>query len=174
MSRKIYFVYILYGAAARNFRDKAVSEFQTTWNKCVRRIFNLPYTTDTRFFPHILEISTVTDQIYGRFLKMVKTMEQSNNIRVQYITKLSKISAKSIIGSNMRIICRRLKLDNISQVINMGSCMVKKTYIQECTVEDHIALSVIQKLRSCMSGTYFINGFTFHAINATLEYICTM
>ncbi len=40
----------------------------------VRRIFNLPYTTHTRFLPHILEISKVTDQIYGHFLKMVKTM----------------------------------------------------------------------------------------------------
>ncbi len=105
---------------------------------------------------------------------MVKTMEQSNNMKVQYITKVSKISAKSIIGSNMSIICRRLKLDNISQIMNMGSCMLKKTYIQECTVEDHIALSVIQELRSYMSGTYFINGFSFHEIDATLEYICTM
>ncbi len=79
----------LYGAVAWIFRDKAVSEFQTTWNKCVRRIFNLPYTTHTRFLPHIREISTVTDQIYGCFLKIIKTMEQSNKMRVQYITKLS-------------------------------------------------------------------------------------
>ncbi len=61
----------------------------------VRRIFNLPYTTHTRFLPHILEISKVTDQIYGHFLKMVKTMEQSNNMRVQYLTKLSKFSVKN-------------------------------------------------------------------------------
>ncbi len=91
--------------------------------------------------------------------------------RVQYITKLSKISAKSIIGSNMRIICRRLKLDNISHLMNMGSCMLKRTYIEECTVEDHIALSVIQELRSCMSGSYFINGFPLPEIDATLKYI---
>ncbi len=55
---------------------------------------------------------------------MVKTMEQSNNMRVQNITNVSKISAKSIIASNMRIICRRLKLDNISQLVNMGSCIL--------------------------------------------------
>ncbi len=74
----------------------------------------------------------------------------------------------------MRIKCKRLKLDNISQLMNMGNCMLKKTYIQECTVEDQIALGVIQELRSCMSGTYFINGFSFREIDATLEYICTM
>ncbi len=58
--------------------------------------------------------------------------------------------------------------------MNMGSCMLKKTYIQECTVDDHIALGVIQELRSCMSDTYFINGFSFCEIDATHEYICTV
>ncbi len=80
----------------------------------------------SRFLPPILEISTLTDQLYERFLKMVKTMEQSNNMRVQNITKFSKISAKSIIGSNMRIICRRLKLDNISQLMNMVTVYAEK------------------------------------------------
>ncbi len=75
-----------------------------------------------------------------------------------------------LLALNTRIIFRRLKLDNISQLMNMGSCMLKKTYIHEWTVEDHIALSVIQELRRCMSGIYFINGFTFHEIDA----ICTM
>ncbi len=32
-------------------------------------------------------------------------------------------------------------------------------------------MSVIQGLRSYMSGTYFINGFSFREIDATLEYI---
>ncbi len=94
----------------------------------------------------------MTDQIYGCLLKMVKTMEQSNNMRVLYITKCSKISAKSIIGFNIRIICRRLKLDKISQLMNMGSCILKKTYIQ-----DHRALSVIQELRSCMKLMLLLN-----------------
>ncbi len=63
----------LYEAAAWIFRDKAVSEFQTTWNKCVRRIFNLPYTTHTRFLPHILEISTKgshSTECYSRVKKL--------------------------------------------------------------------------------------------------------
>ncbi len=64
------------------------------------------------------------------FQQLLILMEQSNNMRVQYITKLSKISAKSIIGSNMRIICRRLKLDNISQLMNIGIpiCWKRPTY----------------------------------------------
>ncbi len=45
--------------------------------------------------------------------------------------------------------------------MNMGSCIQKKTYIQECTVEDHIALSVIQELKSCVSDTYFLMASVF-------------
>ncbi len=99
---------------------------------------------------------------------MCKAMEKSDNMKVQYITKLSIRLSKTI-----RITCRRLNLNNISQLENVGSCMVKKTYIQEYTVEDHITLMVIQELRVCMSNTYNMNGFSFHQIYAIHEYICT-
>ncbi len=129
----------------------------------------------------------MTNQICGRFLKICKAMEQSDNMKVHYLTTLSTNSTNSIIGFNMWIICRRL--DNTSQLMNMGSCMLKKTYIQECIVEDHIALSLIQdhitlsliqdhialsliqKLKGCMSGTYCINSFDFYEIDTILEYM---
>ncbi len=51
--------------------------------------------------------------------------------------------------------------------------MLKKTYMQEFTVEDHIGLSSIQELRVYRNDTYCINGFSFHEINKTVEYMCT-
>ncbi len=40
-------------------------------------VLQLPYATHTRFLPQIMNISSATDQIYGRFLKMYKVMEPS-------------------------------------------------------------------------------------------------
>jgi hypothetical protein len=68
-----------YGAAAWNFNDNSVREFQVMWNRCVRRILKRPYATHTRFLPLIMEISSATDQIYGRFIKMCRAMEKSEN-----------------------------------------------------------------------------------------------
>ena len=38
-----------YGSAAWNLTDKHVSQFYAMYNKCVRRLLNLPYKTHTRF-----------------------------------------------------------------------------------------------------------------------------
>ncbi len=57
----------LYGAPAWDFSDVLMKDFQIMWNRCIRRILQLPYATHTRFLPQIMEISSATDQIYGWF-----------------------------------------------------------------------------------------------------------
>ncbi len=79
----------LYDALAWDFSDRSVSDFQIMWNRCVRRMFQLPYAIHTRFLPIIMCISSAsTDQIYGRFLKLCQVMQHSKNDRVNYLTHL--------------------------------------------------------------------------------------
>ncbi len=56
----------LYGAPSWDFSHVLMKYFQIMWNRCVMRILQLPYATHTRFLPQIMEISSATDQIYGR------------------------------------------------------------------------------------------------------------
>ncbi len=98
----------LYGVMAWNFSDRSVSDFQIMWNRCVKRMFQLPYATHTRLLPIIMCISSITDQIYGRFLKLWQVMQHSENDKVIYLTHLCISSARSIIGSNHRIVGKRL------------------------------------------------------------------
>ncbi len=65
----------LCGSPSWDFSDVLMTDFQIMWNRCVLRILQLPYVAHTRFLPQIMEISSATDQIYGRFLKMCKVME---------------------------------------------------------------------------------------------------
>ncbi len=69
----------LYGASAWDCSDVLMKDFQIMQNRCVRRIFQLSYTFHTRFLPQNMEISSATDQIYGRFLKMYKVMDHAKN-----------------------------------------------------------------------------------------------
>ncbi len=71
-----------YGAQAWRFRDKAVKEFQTMWNQCIRKLLTLPYETHRRFLPHLIGTPSASDQIFSRFLKMQLKMETSENHHV--------------------------------------------------------------------------------------------
>ncbi len=62
-------------------------------------------------------------------------------------------SARSIIGSNLRNVCKRLHVDDKRKLLDEGSLLLRQAYIKECTEEDYMALSLIQELRGYMSGT---------------------
>ncbi len=119
-----------YGAPAWDFSDRAVAEFRTMWNRCVRRVLRLPYATHTRFLPLIKDISSASNQVYSQFLKMHNKMEISDNEWVRYLTCCSMASPRSIIGTNLNIIGRRLHLNQSSSKAK-GIGLLKNIYILE-------------------------------------------
>ena len=163
-----------YGAQAWCYEDNCVHDFQTMWNRCVRRIFKLPYMTHTRFLPHLLGICSAMDQIYCRFLNMIKGMRESANRRVRYITRLAEANPRSIIGSNLRLIARKVNVD-LNNIVEMGQVQLKFSYINNCTDEDTITLDFINELRDSMSYRCDLNieGFSQNEIHDIFEHICT-
>jgi hypothetical protein len=129
-----------YGAQAWNFEDKVVSVFQTTWNRCVRRMFNLPYQTHCRYLPHIVGTSNANDQIYGRFTKMLVNMENSDNQRVSFLAKSCSESPWSIIAGNLRVVARRLGLE-VATVKTSARGLLRHAYVSECSDSDCSAIT---------------------------------
>ncbi len=56
-------------------------------------------------------------------------------------------SARSNIGSNLRIVGKRLNIDDKRKLLDEGSQLLKQAYINECTEQECMALSLIQELR---------------------------
>ncbi len=104
-----------------DFTDRSVSDVQIMWNRCVRRMFQLPYAIHTSFLPFSMCISSATYQIYGRFLKLCQVMEHFENDRVNYLTHLCMSSARSIIGSNLMIVGKILYVDDKRKLLDEGS-----------------------------------------------------
>ncbi len=163
----------LHGAPAWDFSDVLMKDFQIMWNRCVRRILQLTYATYTRFLPQMIEISSVTDQIYGRFLKMFKVMEHAKNSQVLFRTKLSISTPRSIIGSNLRTVNKKLHMNNLATLMDEGCKKLREAYITECVEEDYIALSVIHEQRGFLGRSHIINGFNIQNIEFVLDFIST-
>ncbi len=111
------------------------------WNLSIRRLLTLPYETNRRLCPHLIAAQSASDQIFSRFLKMQLKMETSENYHVSFIAKMCQDSARSIIGSNIRVIVKRLS--KCTDVQTNGRCRLKHAYVDECTDSDYTALSLI-------------------------------
>ena len=75
----------LYGGIAWNIHDQATERIDIAWNKCVRRVLNLPYMTHRRLLPHVIGRQRPAEQVRQRKLTFVKTVQKSQNAHLQYI-----------------------------------------------------------------------------------------
>ena len=127
--------------------------------------------THTRFLPLILGVSSVTDQIYSRFLKLWASMYNSSNSRVKLIADMGLNCSRSIIGSNFYTISKRLGIE-ANEVKKCGFGMLKQRYMLECTEQDLTAVSLIFELRGFSKKIFEIDSFNKDEIGIMLDCIC--
>jgi hypothetical protein len=101
--------YFFHDTVIWNFSDISVTEYVTVWNTSVRHLFHLLYQTDRRFLPMIVEVPTMIDQIYCRFIKIC-AMKDSNNIKVIFLYDIGMSNAGFKIRKNLYCIEKRLHI----------------------------------------------------------------
>ncbi len=78
--------------------------FITTWNKAIRRIWNLLKHSHRVLLCGLNEGNHVFDYVFKRFIKMYNSMK-CKNIKMVYVTLLAKNDKRSIIFKNVQFIC---------------------------------------------------------------------
>jgi hypothetical protein len=131
-----------YGSQAWLLGDASVRTFHTTFNRCIRRVMCLPYTTHTRFLPELSGLRHSKDSIASRFVKLYSAMLKSDNEHVEFVAKRGRQCARSIIGSNLRVLSRdyNTSVDSLAQT---------RLQSNTCSLED---ISTIQAMKDIISG----------------------
>ena len=159
-----------YGAQAWNLEDRNVVNFQSMWNRSVRRLFALPYTTHRSLLPLLNNTCSALEQIYCRFVKLVKTMLQSDNEKVCYVASRFLNHVNSIIGANLHIIGRAASCD-INRLLCTNSYELKNIF----TVKYDKFLPdahQIMEIKGAIDGDIDICGFTHQELSEMLTHIC--
>ncbi len=143
----------LYGCEAWDFTDPLVDKFRTTWNRGVRKIYNLPYCTHTRLLELFIDRPYVLDQMYKRFYKMVLTMSNSDNVRLSYLSRRMINDSCSIIGKNLQMICARYGFNYYNR-----TCLSLHDFKYKDYCDDDVRIfHMIQELRDTLRGSLHLN-----------------
>ena len=89
-----------YGAQAWLLSDPAVNRFHTMYNRCLRRIFQLPATTHTRYLPLINRVPSSINQVSNRCQKIEQSMISIDNPTVRSVTRMLLSMSHSILKRN--------------------------------------------------------------------------
>ena len=141
-----------YGTQTWQFSTSTVGHFGTMWNRCVRRLLNLPNRTHCRFLPHLANIRSPVDQICGSFLRLVSTMENSDNDSIKYLADIGTKDARSIIGGNLNFISEFYKC-------SVNAFKMKTKYSISMTECSNVDSATVQAIKDAMSGNleHFFN-----------------
>jgi len=155
-----------YGSQAWSLNDKYIENFFTTWNKCVRRLWKLPYTTHTEILPHLVSSLHVTDQIYIRFQTMLQKMNVSKNIKLSTIVQMFINDHRSIIGMNAYILKRKYCVPNI---LEENVATIAHDYNEKTC---HVG-GFVKEICSIVDSQFMLDNFDKNDIEFILEDICT-
>ena len=159
----------LYGAQAWNLTDGAIKDFQVMWNRCIRWVLEAHFATHTRYLPHLIGTKKALDQISERFVKLVNTMQDSNNPKVTNIVQVYKNTASSIISMNSDFISKHLGVERTA-VWDLNK--VKSTR-KGLTEGDQTTVEIIKELREVLNGKCNISVLSREEVRDLLDYLCT-
>ncbi len=135
----------------------------TTWNKTIRRIWNLPTYSHTVHLCGLNEGNHVYDYVFNRSIKMYNSMK-CKNTKMVYRTLLAKNDKRSIISKTLQFICETANTKE-SEVINGYKSHV---YKRADILRHEQTIAMIVELN------YGIHGFDNDEIQDILYYISTI
>ena len=124
----------------------------------------IPYTY-TRYLPHLIGTKTALDQISERFVKLVNTMQNSNNPKVTNIVQVCKNTASSIISMNSDFISKHLGVERTA-VWDLNK--VKSTR-KGLTEGDQTTVEIIKEV---LNGKCNISVLSREEVRDLLDYLC--
>ena len=90
----------LYGAETWSLADKNVPLIFTAINRCVRRVFDLPYRTHRRYLPIFARCMPYEEQVMRRARKLISKMKNVNS-SINTLSTCCMHDARSISAMNV-------------------------------------------------------------------------
>ncbi len=169
VKRKLFLTYCLsfYGSQAWVLSEKCVTDVHITWNKAVRRVFGLPYSTHTELLPRILKDKGFIHSLHLRSARYIHAGLLSKNPLVQYFFCKARCDLLGTIGCNIKHLMYKYDLDKQS-FLDKG---LERDIISN---SNKVSSSILQRgnmVIELLSNS--VQGFTSTEVQDIIEYLCT-
>ena len=134
-----------YGSQTWSIRTGAVNMLSTMYNKCIRRIWRLPYMSHKCVIFSLSGHEPLHDVLMARFAKMYRCMCNVNNRIVNFIAKRASYDCTSFIGANLIYMSHYVPKNNLVNVDQLN------------------------ELIACRDGLMDLEGYPTEFINQLIE-----
>ena len=142
----------------------------TSWNRGVRKVFNLSNTTHRWLLGPLLNQQHINCQLYKRCLRFLYSMNNCCNGIVQTCFNQSVDNANTPLGCNIAFFRNKYGKDITSCSLN--NCLQVMRSLK-LSVQQSILFDNLKTLLYAREGSHVIEGFTFHDIDNLIRLIST-
>ncbi len=159
-----------YGSQLWRLNSMYFDRVCTEWNKSVRRLFNLPYTTHTWMLGPLLHQFHIRHQLQKRTIRFLHVMSNSSNRIVQTCYEYASNNANSPLGCNLAYIRNCYGFNISDQAINICLKLARPTKLT--TLQEFI-IKELETLILSREGQFYIDGFSANDIELMIHIIAT-
>ena len=153
-----------YGSQAWQINSIDYKPICVTWNKSVRKILKLPYTTHTWILGPLLDQSHIHYQLQVRTLRFISLMYNSRNVLITACVKSAINNANSLLGHNIAYF-----RNNYGINFSYGMCFNKMIHPPHLCEEKRMIIAQLKDLLLVKCGLYAIDSFTMSNIDALIN-----
>ena len=157
-----------YGCQTWHLENNNLQKIQTAYNKALRKIWKLPYMSNTKIVLAISSKINFLKLIARRFVSLYMAMLKSTNPCVSFIVNFVQHDKSSQIGSNIDLICNKYNLHDYNDI--------KQWYINysksEDTQENDIMIGhIVRELVLCLENNMELSNFSKNEIQSFIDSI---
>jgi len=162
-----------YGCESWDLTHGAINNFSITWNKAIRKIWQLPPHSHRAYLVGLNRGSHALDVIYRRFINMVlKMLNQKSNYKMRFMVLNSLSDERSQIAKNMKFIQKGWNIDSNLSIEEMGLIGKKCLIIPQVSQNDDI-VQCIRDFNSVIDGESFMDGFNKEELKTIIDLVST-
>ena len=160
-----------YGSGLWDIFGSGCDGFYTAWNRAIRQIYNLPWTT------HRYWIEIISDSIHpkvmlcSRYVKFHKSLVTSKKSPVRFLSKLKEEDLRTVFGKtlfNIKSECQA------ASIVELNPLVVKKSMKYAGMPPDECwKIGVLKELLEVRKGKAELGNFDQKEIEKMIDYICT-
>ena len=151
------------------FSDEAV-KFESTWNRSIKIMYELPYATHRYFIEPLSEGRHIKNILMKRFLSFIESIKKSSKVVLKQLLNTIKYDVRSITGSNLRKIMLLVDKPNI-ELLDVHDA--NKFQYHKIKPEDSWKLSFVREITDLKFNKLSLDGFSFEELEDILFHIAT-
>ena len=144
-------------------------ELESTYNKSVKMMFDLPWATHRYLVEPLTGLPHLRRILVRRFLSFVSMIRKSSKIAISQLLETILSDVRFTTGSNLRTIMLMAEKNTIEE-LEMGGVEIKYHDILESEVW---RVDFIKEVVELKYGDLEVQGFTREELETIQEYLCT-